>query len=188
MGRPHRIIQTGLTYHVFTRCRNLENYFLDECYKKLVIQVILEIQKKLNFELNDFIIMPNHLHLVITTLNSTDTISKIMQVIKSVIAKRMNKLLGVRGPFWNERFGSRLVYFFPTLCSYVASNPIRWGLVKKPEEYKFGTYQKYRNKEPECELNITLHKHFLSLGKTLPECYEMQKELDMFYIPAMPQQ
>ncbi|MBN1499501.1 MAG: transposase [Spirochaetes bacterium] len=182
MGRPRRIIQTGLSYHTYTRCRNLENHFKNDRFKNLVIKAILEIQKKLNFELNDFIIMPNHLHLVITTLNDKDTISKIMQVIKSVIAKRMNKLLGVRGPFWNERFGSKIVYFFPALCSYIANNPVRKGLIEKAEESKYGTYHVYRQENSKCKLKITFHKQFLTLGKSLAECFERQMYLDMFYI------
>ena len=182
MARPLRYVAKNVTYHTFTRCRNLNNYFKNDYYKNLIVIVIKETQDVFNFELNDFKIMPNHLHLVITTRNNEHTISKIMQRIKSVIAKRMNKILGFKGPFWNERFGSKIVYFFPALCSYIANNPVRWGLVKDAKDDKYGTFEIYRKKNPACKLKITFHKHFLQLGNSLSDCFKAQMEIDSFYV------
>ena len=182
MGRPKRVIKANTTYHSFTRCRNLENYFSNRYFKAVVSQVIIYALTRYKFELNAFIIMPNHLHLAITTVNNKDTISRIMQLIKSMIAKRMNKLLGIKGPFWNERFGSRFVYYFPALCSYFAYNPLRWGLVKHAREWEFGSYDVYRKKNGKCNIDITMHKHFLALGDTLEECFRKQLEIDEYFM------
>ena len=181
MARPLRYIASNITYHVFTRCRNLENYFKDDYYKAVCEEVLAYVAKVYKFHLNYYVFMDNHLHLAITTENDEHTISKIMQLIKSMIAKRMNKLLGICGPFWNERFGSTLAYFFPALCSYLAYNPVRKGSCNDPSDYKFGSPDVYRKKDGKSRLKITLHKHFLALGDTLEECFRIQLEIDEYY-------
>ena len=181
MARPTRNFKTGDSNHTASRCINCQNYFLDKYYRTVVCVVIMYALDKYEFELNAFVLMPNHFHLVITTLNDEHSLSKIMQLIKSMIAKRMNKLLGRIGPFWNERFVARYVYYFPTLCTYFANNPVKWRLVNHPFEWEYGSYDVYRKKNAKCMVKITLHKHFLALGDTLEECYKRQLEIDELY-------
>ncbi len=83
--------------------------------------------------------MSNHVHLVIQPHPSED-ISKIMQWILSMFAVLFNKLHGYKGHVWYDRFKSKIVESLKQLAAlleYIKNNPVKAGLVKKAENYKY---------------------------------------------------
>jgi REP element-mobilizing transposase RayT len=189
MGRPIREQVVGATYHVYSRCINKENLMEPDEIKDLMIIVIKETQEKFDFELNEFDILDNHFHFTIRIKNTTDTISKILQRIKSVFAKRYNKLNGRSGPFWNERFGSsiiekakNIVGYFIYLLFYTGYNSVRKGKVKDPRDYKYSSFNCYLDKNYKCQLKITIHEYFLSLGDTFEDCVKVFLEYEKLYL------
>jgi REP element-mobilizing transposase RayT len=85
--------------------------------------------------------MPNHVHLALTALsdvNGTFSIPEIMQAVKGASAHRVNKLLGRKGPVWQEESFDHVPRSIEKLESqvrYIMNNPVRAGLVKSSEEY-----------------------------------------------------
>lgn len=192
MGRLLREQITGSTYHVYSRCIDKQNLMKEDRIKDLMIQVVKETQEKYNFELNAFEILDNHFHFLIKVTNSTDTISKILQRIKSVFARRYNKLHDRSGPFWNERFGSSIVekatipflYFFNIIC-YMAYNSVKMKLVDDPRNYKYSSINCYLDENYKCQLKITLHKYFLELGRNFNERVEKFLEFEKIYLEKL---
>ncbi len=143
----------------------------DDKNKELMITIIKETQDKYHFDLIVFEILDDHFHFVIGTLPMGETISKIMQRIKSVFARRYNKIHGRIGPVWNERFKSIIIeqlkdsvnYFLRNLW-YMAYNSCRKNKVKNPREYKYGSINYYLNENWSSKLKIKLHKIFINLG------------------------
>ena len=176
MGRPHRVQKPNLIYHVYSRCINRMNLMKLDKIKDMLIKVIAETQKKYLFELNDFEILDNHFHFKIKTVKNGTEISKIMQRIKSVFAKRYNKLMNRTGPFWNERYASKIIEIIAekakdilTLLFYLFFNAVRKGIVKNPGDYKYSAFNCYVDKNYKCPLKITLSDAFLALGDTFEE-------------------
>lgn len=176
MGRKLREQIIGATYHVYSRCLNKESLMKDDKIKDLMIQVVKETQEIYEFELNAFEILDNHFHFAIKITNNHDTISKILQRIKSVFAKRYNKLHERSGPFWNERFGSSIIeksdfpaFYFLFLLCYMANNSVKSKKVNDPRDYKYSSINCYLNENYKCELNITLHEYFINLGNSFQE-------------------
>ena len=179
MGRKLRICQPNLTYHIYSRCIDKANLMKNDNIKDLMIQVILETQEKFNFELNAFEILDNHFHFIIKTKKNSETISQIMHRIKSVFAKRYNKLHGRTGPFWNERFGCKIVEsvggarhqtnYFINLLWYLAYNSFRKGKVKDPREYRYSSINSYLKKSHKSRLKITVHQIFKNLGNNFKD-------------------
>ena len=62
-----------------------------------------------DYELICYCIMPNHIHLVFELLESNKGISKIMQSIKRMSARKSNLLLNRSGKFWQDESYDRLV-------------------------------------------------------------------------------
>jgi REP element-mobilizing transposase RayT len=180
MARPKRICAAGLTYHVFSRCADLKDLMKSTFIKELMIIVIEETQKKYKFKLNAFEILDNHIHLIIQTENEHDTISKIMQRLKSVFARRYNKLMDRTGPFWNDRFGSKIVEqakdvvsYFIKLIRYLADNSVRKGYVEDPRDYEYGSFNCYLKNGFQSKLKVTVHDYFLMLGDTFDDCVDV---------------
>jgi len=74
-----------------------------EYVKELFLEVITKTQEKYSFELSAYVIMENHFHMIIRTVENGATISRIMQYIKARFAEKFNRMNARIGPFWNER-------------------------------------------------------------------------------------
>jgi len=75
-------------------------------------------------------VMPNHVHIVVR-LFSGHTLASVVQAWKSFSAHRSNKLLNLKGPFWQREYYDHLIRDeseFERAVRYVGENPIKAGL------------------------------------------------------------
>ena len=91
-----------------------------------------------------YCIMPNHVHLILTPYESTDTadfsLAKIMHNIKRNSANHANKILGRTGAFWqHESYDhfARNEAELERMIKYVLYNPVKAGLVDDWEKWKW---------------------------------------------------
>lgn len=166
MGRPLRFIAANVTYHTYSRCINNEDLLKSDIIKEILIQSIQETQDMYDFELNAFEILSDHIHLIITTKNTKHTISRIMQRIKSVTARRYNRFAGRTGPFWNERFGSIVVDDFLRLNLSIAYSSNSNISYKNPKQRKYSSFPCFVTRDFISKLVITFHQHYQNLGET----------------------
>jgi type I restriction enzyme R subunit len=77
------------------------------------------------YHLGDFVVMPNHVHLLTCLIGSTELEAQ-CDSWKSYTAREINRLLGRRGRFWQEESFDHLVRgpdHFDYFCRYIADNP-----------------------------------------------------------------
>ncbi len=177
MPRVAREIIQGVTYHCYTRCHGRKNLFHSSHVKKYFIEAITMCQKKYEFELIAAEPVGNHIHLVIKTIENRETISSIMQYIKSRIAEKYNRSMGETGSFWNERFGSVIIErsdnpenYLLWLLWYIGYNPVRKRLSREPRENYVGFINCYLDTNFKAQVEITLHPYFIKLGNTFDDC------------------
>ncbi len=87
------------------------------------------------YELTDFVVMPNHVHLLVAFPTEEAMLAQ-CESWKHYTAKRINRLLGRSGRFWQQDGFDHLVRSaeqFEALREYLASNPQRSRL--QPREY-----------------------------------------------------
>jgi putative DNA methylase len=93
-----------------------------------------------HYELHAWVIMPNHVHLLLTPRVSA---SKLLGSLKSATGKRANLLLQRTGqPFWQDESYDHLVRNdeeFRRIRRYIENNPVTAGLAAKPEEYEWSS-------------------------------------------------
>lgn len=84
--------------------------------------------------------MPNHVHLLLTF--RTDP-SVALRKLKGTSARVANQVLGLTGqPFWQEESYDRLVRGpeeFARIENYILQNPVKAGLARSPEEYRWSS-------------------------------------------------
>lgn len=132
----------GASYHVTARTNNAEMLFASSEAKRLFLRVLRQAKKKFNFQLCNFSVMNNHIHLLITPVASI-SLSKIMQWIMSVFAMRYNAKFSRCGHFWRDRFFSAIIHsliHFLRVTQYIDNNPYVAGLVSDPVDWQFGGY------------------------------------------------
>ena len=92
-----------------------------------------------DYKLICYTIMPNHVHLVFELLPNNKGISKIMQSIKRISARKINALLNREGSLWQDESFDRWIrnekelYF---VIRYVLLNPVKARLVKEWHQWE----------------------------------------------------
>src|SRR5207245_9903449 len=98
-------------------------------------------KKRGKYLLHEFVVMPNHFHLLITPLSPV-TLEKAIQFIKGGFSYRAKKELGFAGEIWQTSFYDRRVREadeYVRFRYYIHMNPVRRGLVPAPEEFPYGS-------------------------------------------------
>ena len=138
--RKRRQLLEGAEYHVTARINRGEKIFLAQEDRELFMDVLKRAKKKFNFTLKNFCIMGNHVHLLIKP-GRGESLSKIMQWLLGVFAQLWNKTHNITGHLWGDRFFSRIImgiFDFLKVYLYIDYNPVTAGLVKKPEQWRYG--------------------------------------------------
>jgi len=94
--------------------------------------------------LHAVVIMPDHVHLLLLPLRDPGgwpfPLVTILQCMKSATAHRINKLLHLSGPVWQEESFDHVLRSDESLkekCEYIRQNPVRRGLVQRAEDYRW---------------------------------------------------
>ncbi|MBS2000648.1 MAG: transposase [Candidatus Obscuribacterales bacterium] len=91
------------------------------------------------YDLHGWVVMPNHVHALFTP-KKADGLAEIVGGWKSYTAKEANKILGRKGPFWQKEYYDRVVRnprHFDRVKDYIENNPVKAGLCKTPQEWKY---------------------------------------------------
>ena len=105
----------------------------------LLIDVLRSLVTEHKFKLHDFVVMPDHLHLLLT-VHDEMTIEKAMQLVKGRFSHRLSHECGYKGEVWHRGFTEVQVMNRESLeihREYIAQNPVKAGLASNPEEYPF---------------------------------------------------
>ncbi len=91
------------------------------------------------------VVMPDHVHLLMMPLRRNADgwpfpLVDILQCLKSTTAHRINRLLGISGPVWEEESFDHVLRSDESLkekCEYIRQNPVKAGLVQRPGDYRW---------------------------------------------------
>ena len=119
----------------------------------LLVDVLRSYVAAGKFIVHDFVIMPNHLH-VLLTVGREMTIEKAMQFIKGGFSYRLKKEYGYLGEVWQRGFSEVRVWDHESFLrhqEYIATNPIKAGLAAAPEEFRYCFAYLAKNKAAEAK-------------------------------------
>ena len=136
-----RIVASARTFHVTSSTFGKRFLLQSDCATDLFIRVLYECRAKGLFRLHEFVVMPNHFHVLIT-VGANTSIEQAVQLIKGRFSFRAGKELGLRSPVWQRGFSEARV--FNAIAAerarlYIWDNPVRAGLVLQPSEYRFSS-------------------------------------------------
>jgi putative transposase len=93
-----------------------------------------------HYELAAYVVMANHVHLLIRPLIAPD---RLLKSLKGATARHANRLLGRTGePFWQKESYDHWVRNqseFEKIRVYIENNPVKAGLVRSPEEFPWSS-------------------------------------------------
>ena len=143
-------MEQGKFYHVYNRGNNKQPIFFEE-------ENYYFFLRRMKFYLSDWIdlysycLMPNHFHLFFRTndffpVNTQNHIAGIEQVFKTFFmsyAKAINERYARSGALFQQKFKKKEVNddaYFSWIIQYIHLNPIKAGLCKEPDGWKFSSY------------------------------------------------
>lgn len=146
MGRPWREEYKGGIYHVIARGNNKEYIFKESIDKGYFIKQLKECSEIMGYRVYGYVLMDNHYHIIIQTLDKK--LQEIMHQINNKYSKYFNGKYKRVGHVFQGRYKAVLVQderYMLKLLRYMHQNPVRAGLSKLVEEYKWSSDIYYRN-------------------------------------------
>ena len=141
MSRLRHRTAPGCTYFVTTDAWQKRSVFQVREIAEIVVSRLSECRNKGDYLLHEFVLMPNHLHLMLTPGKST-TLERAMQLIKGGSSRVIHKQRGHNMKVWQPGFHEGTIrdsQDYLTKMSYIHMNPVRAGLAERPEQWPFSS-------------------------------------------------
>ena len=140
---PHFDID-GAVYFLTTRLKP-KGLTLSATERAIVRQTILDLAEEEGFKLYAYVIMPDHLHILLKPMK--DSISRVMKLIKGRSSRKIN-----RGVLWQRGYFDFLVLSeekFKEKFNYIHNNAVKSRLADRAEDYPYSSAQVYKEKYEE---------------------------------------
>ncbi len=123
-----------------TFCRLIRDPFPSAARDLILAHCLHDHGKRIDLQVA--VVMPDHVHLLLTPLTDDQgwphPLPAILKLMKGTSARSVNKLLETSGPVWQEESFEHTIRndgSFQEKLEYIRQNPVRRGLVSKPEDY-----------------------------------------------------
>jgi REP element-mobilizing transposase RayT len=137
---PHYQLAGRVIFVTF--CKSNRDPFAEAARDLVLAHCVHDHGKRI--ELEAAVVMPDHVHLLLTPLPDDQgmphSLPFILKLIKGMSARSVNKLAGKSGPVWQEESFDHVVRSeksFQEKLEYLRQNPVRRGLVAMPEDYRW---------------------------------------------------
>ncbi len=141
MIRPLRIEYPGAVYHITSRGNEKKSIFKDEQDYENFFNSLQHVNKRYNWMCHAYCLMTNHYHLLIETPDGNLSLG--IRQLNGVYTQLFNKRHKRNGHLFQGRFKGILIEkdsHLLEVCRYVVLNPVRAGMVKSPEDWKWSSY------------------------------------------------
>ena len=141
MGRLRHRTAPGCTYFVTTDAWQKRRIFRVDEVAGIVVQRLLSCRDQGSYLLHEFVLMPDHLHLLLTPSGDT-TLERAMQLIKGGSSHTIHKQRGHKMKIWQPGFHDWTVRGsedYETKLEYIHMNPVKAGLAELPEQWPHGS-------------------------------------------------
>jgi REP-associated tyrosine transposase len=138
MARRPRLFAAGLLYHVIVRGNQRQKTFTAESDYQAYIERLARYRKKYDYVLHAYCLMPNHVHLLVES--SEQPLAKFMQGLQQSYSQYFNLRHRKTGHVFEGRYKAILCQKDPYLLQlirYIHLNPVRAGMVRSPERYRY---------------------------------------------------
>jgi putative transposase len=169
MGRLPRIYLPGLPVHVIQRGNNRGDVFRAEGDFQRFLQLLALTARRFEIDLHAYVLMTNHFHLLATPVSQRH-LGRMMQSLGIRYVQFFNAKYSRTGTLWEGRYKSTLVdseSYFLACSRYIELNPVRAGLVKRPNDYRWSSFR--GNALGERDDLLRSHEVFLRLGESAQE-------------------
>ena len=166
MARLPRLTLSGYPHHLILRGNNRQAIFLQPDDQQRMLDLLQTHSVALGVEVHAYVLMSNHLHLLVTP-QQDGGVSKMMQAVGRSYVRAFNQVRSRTGTLFEGRFRSTLIQtdrYLLTCMAYIDLNPVRAGLVEQAQDYPWSSHAHYIGRRH--DKLITPHALYWALGNT----------------------
>ena len=136
--------QETMTYFV-TACAHMHrNLFQWSETAELMVATIFRYRDAAEFQVHEYVVMPNHIHLLVTPA-ADSSIAKVMQLVKGGFSHALRESGSNPNAVWQQRYHERRIRDlneFVNFARYIRENPVRKGLASSAIDYPYSSAAK----------------------------------------------
>lgn len=169
-NRRHRktrkvINAPGEAHELTFSCFRRRKFLCKDRTRRYFIEAVRQARETYNFQLWAYVIMPEHVHMIVFPPGENPDVSTIQKSIKQSVSRKAISYLWRESPsglklletgqkknplaFWKAGGGyDRNVVSFQTLqymVNYVHNNPVRRGLVEDPGAWEWSSFREWQD-------------------------------------------
>ena len=146
MPRPPRTDIADITYHVINRANACVQIFDTSSDYQTFEATLNDAKERIDMRIHAYCLMPNHWHLILQPRNDWD-LSGFMKWLTLTHTKRWHSAHDTAGTghLYQGRYKSFPIQsdeYFLTVCRYVEQNPLRAKLVKRAQDWRWGSLRR----------------------------------------------
>ena len=141
MPRRLRVEFDGAIYHVMARGNARQKIVRDDADRGRLIEGLEQTVSRCGWELVCYVVMGNHLHLLVKTPRPNLAVG--MQSFLSGYAIWAGRRWRRQGHLFQGRYRAEMIEdesYYWTVSRYIHLNPVRAGLVSRPEQWEWSSY------------------------------------------------
>lgn len=133
-------LRKNVIYHIYNRGVSKWRIFKKDADYRFFIYKLAYYKKKYDIEVVSYCVMPNHFHLLLRTSYKGICISRFMKSLQLSYAHYYNRGYKHSGHVFEGAYKNKTVgtgRYLARVINYIAMNPVRKGLVSRPEEWPY---------------------------------------------------
>ena len=181
MSTGYQIVEQDKLHFVTLQVVEWVDIFTRQKYRDIIIDNLSYCQKHKGLEIYAWVIMSNHIHLLVKS--EKENLSNVMRDFKSFTSKKileeidscnesrkswMLKLFkdaafkhkrNSEYQFWTHENHAEYIYsnkFIEQKIEYIHNNPVRAGIVQKPEEYRYSSAIDYAGEKGLLKVELAI--------------------------------
>ena len=149
MPRAARVVVRKLLHHVTQRGNHRAEVFFDDEDRYFFLEQLVHYTMQARVFIVSYCLMTNHTHLLLIPSDETG-LAKALKPLPMRYSQHLNYRFKHTGLNWQGRFFSAPLDATHSLNAlrYVAENPVRAGLVVRPEEYQWSSAKCHISGDP----------------------------------------
>lgn len=164
MPRAKRLDLHGVAQHVIQRGNDRQPCFHRDIDYIRYLQDLRDATLKHDCHVHAYVLMTNHVHLLVTP-SASGAVSRLMQDVGRSYVGFFNRATGRTGTLWEGRYKASLVdneRYLMACYRYIELNPVRAGLVTSAADYRWSSSRANAYGLP--DLLVTPHEVFNRLA------------------------
>ena len=165
MPRRARLRLAGVAWHIIQRGNNRSACFYAEADYRYYLETLGEQAQRWGCAVHAYVLMTNHVHLLVTPTDE-HAVGLMMKHLGQRYVQTINRTYRRTGTLWEGRYRSCLTQSgrYVLACHrYIELNPVRAGMVRRPEDYRWSSY--HDNGLGLADPVLSPHAEYLALGR-----------------------